>query len=113
MAQKLQLFRFSIKLNDFVLERYPGSTSPSGYKSDVLLIDKAANVEKPFLIFMNNILKYKGFRFYQSSFDQDEKGTRSLSVNRDRPGMIVTYIGYGLLFLFNNTFTDHQKYCFP
>jgi len=90
---------FSIKLNDFVLERYPGSNSPSGYKSDVVLIDKKENVEKPFLIFMNNILKYKGFRFYQSSYDQDEKGT-ILSVNHDKAGMLVTYTGYACLFLF-------------
>jgi cytochrome c-type biogenesis protein CcsB len=90
---------FSIKLNDFVFERYPGSNSPSGYKSDVILIDKASNVEKPFMIYMNNILKYKGFRFYQSSYDQDEKGT-ILSVNHDREGMLVTYTGYALLFLF-------------
>jgi cytochrome c-type biogenesis protein CcsB len=90
---------FSIKLNDFILERYPGSSSPSGYKSDVVLLDKANNVQKPFVIFMNNILKYKGYRFYQSSFDQDEKGT-VLSVNHDMAGMLVTYTGYALLFLF-------------
>jgi cytochrome c-type biogenesis protein CcsB len=90
---------FSLKLNDFVLERYPGSNSPSGYKSNVVLIDKAANIQKPFTIFMNNILKYKGYRFYQSSFDPDEKGT-ILSVNHDFAGMMVTYTGYGLLFLF-------------
>jgi cytochrome c-type biogenesis protein CcsB len=90
---------FVIKLNDFILERYPGSTSPSGYKSDVVLIDKNANIEKPFMIFMNNILKYKGYRFYQSSFDRDEKGT-ILSVNHDLAGMAVTYTGYALLFLF-------------
>jgi cytochrome c-type biogenesis protein CcsB len=90
---------FSIKLNDFVLERYPGSNSPSGYKSDVILFDKTENVEKPFMIFMNNILKYKGYRFYQSSFDHDEKGT-ILSVNHDMAGMLVTYTGYALLFIF-------------
>lgn len=90
---------FSIRLNDFILERYPGSNSPSGYKSDVVLIDKSENVEKPFMIFMNNILKYKSYRFYQSSFDRDEKGT-VLSVNRDMAGMLVTYTGYGLLFFF-------------
>ena len=90
---------FSIKLNDFILERYPGSTSPSGYKSDVVLLDKPANFQKPYVIFMNNILKYKGYRFYQSSYDQDEKGT-ILSVNHDMAGMLVTYTGYGLLFLF-------------
>ncbi len=98
-GSKSTILPFSIKLNDFILDRYPGSNSPSGYKSDVVLIDKADNVEKPFMIFMNNILKYKGYRFYQSSFDQDEKGT-ILSVNHDMAGMLVTYTGYTLLFLF-------------
>jgi cytochrome c-type biogenesis protein CcsB len=98
-GSKLTSLPFSIKLNKFILERYPGSSSPSGYKSDVVLIDKNANVEKPFMIFMNNILKYKGYRFYQSSFDRDEKGT-ILSVNHDMAGMLVTYTGYTLLFIF-------------
>jgi cytochrome c-type biogenesis protein CcsB len=90
---------FSLRLNDFVLERYPGSNSPSGYKSNIVLIDKAEGLEEPFTIFMNNILKHKGYRFYQSSYDQDEMGT-ILSVNHDRAGMLVTYTGYGLLFFF-------------
>lgn len=96
---KVTTLPFVVKLNDFILERYPGSSSPSGYKSDVVILDKKDNVEKPFMIFMNNILKYKGYRFYQSSFDRDEKGT-ILSVNHDMAGMLVTYTGYALLFLF-------------
>ncbi len=98
-GSKITYLPFSIKLNDFILERYPGSNSPSGYKSDVVLIDKAANTEIPFMIFMNNILKYKGYRFYQSSFDRDEKGT-ILSVNHDRAGMFVSYAGYIMLIIF-------------
>ena len=98
-GSKITNLPFSIKLNDFILERYPGSNSPSGYKSDVVLVDKTANIEKPFMIFMNNILKYKGYRFYQSSFDRDEKGT-ILSVNHDRAGMFVTYTGYIMLIIF-------------
>lgn len=98
-GSKITTLPFTLKLNDFILERYPGSNSPSGYKSEVVLIDKKANIEKPFLIFMNNILKYKGYRFFQSSFDQDEKGT-TLSVNHDMEGMLVSYTGYALLFLF-------------
>ncbi|NSW94691.1 MAG: c-type cytochrome biogenesis protein CcsB [Bacteroidales bacterium] len=90
---------FSLKLNDFILDRYPGSNSPSGYSSDVTLIDRAEEYEKPFKIFMNNVLKYKGYRFYQSSYDSDEKGT-ILSVNNDPVGMAVTYTGYGFLFAF-------------
>jgi cytochrome c-type biogenesis protein CcsB len=98
-GSKATALPFSIKLNKFILERYPGSSSPSGYKSDVVLLDKKQNVEKSFMIFMNNILKYRGYRFYQSSFDRDEKGT-VLSVNHDMAGMMVTYTGYGLLFIF-------------
>lgn len=90
---------FNLRLEDFVLERYPGSNSPSGYRSNVTLIDNSNNFQMPFSIFMNNILKYRGFRFYQSSFDQDEKGT-VLSVNHDMAGIVVTYTGYALLFLF-------------
>ena len=90
---------FSLKLNDFVLERYPGSNSPSGYKSEVTLIDREKGIEEPYQIYMNNILKHRGFRFYQSSYDPDEKGT-ILSVNSDMPGMLVTYTGYGFLILF-------------
>ncbi len=98
-GSKITTLPFSIKLNDFIIDRYPGSNSPSGYKSDVTLIDSKAGIEKPFMIFMNNILKYKGYRFYQSSFDRDEQGT-ILSVNHDRAGMLVTYTGYALLFFF-------------
>ena len=90
---------FSIMLKDFILERYPGSSSPSGYRSEVVLIDKDNDVTMPYSIFMNNILKYRGYRFYQSSYDPDEKGT-ILSVNHDRAGMVVTYTGYALLFVF-------------
>ena len=44
---------------------------------------------------MNNVLDYKGYRFFQSSYDPDEMGT-IFSVNKD-PGKIPTYIGYFLL----------------
>lgn len=84
---------FSIKLVDFQLERYPGSNSPSSYASEVILIDEAEGLEMPYRIYMNHILNYRGYRFFQSSYDRDEKGT-VLSVNHDAPGTIVTYIGY-------------------
>lgn len=88
---------FAIALNDFQLERYPGSMSPSSYASEVTLLDESAGVKMPFRIYMNHILDYQGFRFFQSSYDQDELGT-VLSVNKD-PGTLITYIGYFLLAL--------------
>ncbi len=89
---------FSLKLNDFVLERYPGSNSPSSYESHITLTDKDLGLNEEHKIFMNNVLKHRGYRFYQSSYDPDEKGT-ILSVNKDLAGTTVTYLGYFFLFL--------------
>jgi cytochrome c-type biogenesis protein CcsB len=86
---------FALKLIDFQLDRYPGSMSPASYASEVILIDKQEGVEMPYRIFMNNILEHRGYRFFQSSYDRDEKGT-VLSVNND-PGTLPSYIGYFLL----------------
>ncbi|MBA4302531.1 cytochrome c-type biogenesis protein CcsB [Algoriphagus alkaliphilus] len=91
---KAQQLPFSIYLNDFQLERYPGSSSPSSYASEVMVQDKGE--EWPFRIYMNNVLDHKGYRFYQSSYDSDEGGT-VLSINQDRPGTYITYFGYSLL----------------
>ncbi len=89
---------FSLKLIDFQLERYPGSMSPSSYASEVELTDREEGIENmPFRIYMNHVLDHRGYRFFQSSYDRDEKGT-ILSVNHD-PGTLPTYIGYLLLTL--------------
>jgi len=94
---------FYIHLRDFQLENYPGTMNPASFASEVTLIDPAINLEDERRIFMNNVLDYGGYRFFQSSYDNDLKGT-ILSVNHDRPGTILTYIGYfllGLGFLIN------------
>lgn len=90
---------FSLRLDDFVVEHYPGSNSPSGFKSRVTLADTDRHAAFACDIYMNHILKYRGYRFYQSSYDNDEQGT-ILSVNHDPAGMLITYSGYALLFLF-------------
>ena len=89
---------FSLKLNKFNLIRYPGSNSPSSYESLVTLTDQEKGITMDYKIFMNNILNHRGYRFYQSSYDMDEKGT-VLSVNHDLAGTLITYLGYFLLFL--------------
>ena len=95
VGAKLIDLPFSIKLEDFELERYPGSMTPASYSSDVVLIDKEQDISMPYKIYMNHILDHRNYRFFQSSYDQDEKGT-VLSVNHD-PGTLPTYIGYLLL----------------
>jgi hypothetical protein len=95
VGAKLIDLPFSIKLENFDLERYPGSMTPASYSSDVVLIDKEQNINMPYKIYMNHVLDHRNYRFFQSSYDQDEKGT-VLSVNHD-PGTLPTYIGYILL----------------
>jgi len=94
-AKQIQL-PFSIQLRDFILDRYPGTNSASSYASEVTLIDPDKKIHRDQRIYMNNILNYGGFRFFQSSFDQDELGT-VLSVNHDYWGTKVSYLGYFLL----------------
>lgn len=96
-AKEIQL-PFEIGLYDFELERYPGTNSPASYASEVQLIDSRVNVKEDYRIYMNHILDYEGYRFFQSSYDNDEKGTY-LSVNHDFWGTLVSYIGYALLTL--------------
>jgi cytochrome c-type biogenesis protein CcsB len=101
---------FSIKLEDFVLERYAGSNSPSSYSSHVVLIDEKNSVNIPFHIYMNHILDYNGFKFFQSSYFPDESGT-VLSVNHDI-GHWPTYFGYFLLIvgLVMNFFDKNSRF---
>lgn len=87
---------FAVELYDFQMERYPGTESASSYASEVALIDPRVNFREDHRIYMNHILDYDGFRFFQSSFDKDELGTY-LSVNHDFWGTWISYIGYILL----------------
>lgn len=93
---KVETLPFSLMCRDFILEKYPGTENPSSYASEVTLIDPQNAVNREQRIYMNNILDYDGYRFFQSSFDQDELGTY-LSVNNDFWGTWISYIGYILL----------------
>ncbi len=91
-AMKLPL-PFAIRCNDFRLDKYPGSMVASSFESDVTLIDEKNDYQKEQTIFMNHVMDYGGYRFFQSSYDADEKGT-ILSVNHDWWGTNITYLGY-------------------
>jgi cytochrome c-type biogenesis protein CcsB len=95
-GSKYKTVPFAIRLKKFIMERYPGTNSAASYASEVQLIDNSQNLKMDYRIFMNNILDYGGYRFFQASFDQDEKGTY-LSVNHDFVGTWISYIGYALL----------------
>ena len=84
---------FAVKCRDFQLDKYPGSNTPSSFASEVTIIDDEKKYTRDQRIFMNNVMDYRGYRFFQSSYDPDEKGTR-LSVNHDFWGTLISYIGY-------------------
>ncbi|WP_299439014.1 cytochrome c biogenesis protein CcsA [uncultured Aquimarina sp.] len=96
-SKRLEL-PFSLKLNDFIAEKQPGTEKV--YKSFMSKVDiiEENSTPRPYDIYMNHVLDHKGYRFFQASFDPDEKGT-VLSVNHDYWGTMITYAGYMLLYL--------------
>ena len=87
---------FTVALERFYIEYYPGTRAPLDFVSCVTLID--GDQTRSETVAMNRIARYRGYRFYQSSYDSDGAGTR-LSVAHDPWGIAITYTGYLLLFL--------------
>lgn len=85
---------FLVGLRKFTLETYPGSDSPSSYSSDVVVLDSLRKKPLEYKIYMNHVLDYGGYRFFQSSYTPE--GT-VLSVNHDWWGTNITYLGYLLM----------------
>lgn len=83
---------FTIALDTFYIEHYPGTDAPSDYVSRV----RVDAQPEEHVISMNNILEVQGYRLYQSSYDDDRLGTW-LTVYHDPWGIAVTYTGYVLL----------------
>jgi ABC-type transport system involved in cytochrome c biogenesis permease subunit len=94
---------FQVYCNDFKLDKYPGSESPSSFSSELTLIDAKRKVKMDRKVFMNNVMDYDGYRFFQSGYDLDNPSTPEneegtvLSVNHDWWGTNITYIGYLLM----------------
>ncbi len=107
LADKTQInLPIEVQLDDFVLARYPGSQSPSSYESNVTVLYDGE--ESKHLIRMNQVMNIGNYRFFQSSYDPDERGS-VLTVNYDFPGMQITYLGY-LLLVLGFVITPFQKY---
>ena len=85
---------FSVTLNDFNIKNYEGTTTHSDYASHLTFSTDEGSINET--VSMNNIAVVEGYRFYQTSFDQDMRGS-ILTVTYDPYGTGITYIGYGLL----------------
>ena len=84
---------FSITLKSFEIEYFNGTNSPKNYKSKVEIYDGKTLYVKN--ISLNSILSFQHYRFYQTSFDKDEKGSW-FTVKYDPIGIFFTYLGYAL-----------------
>ena len=87
---------FHISLDNFTLTYYPGTQAPMDFVSNITIHDGTA--DNGGTVSMNNVYSYRGYRFYQSTYDSDGRGS-TLAVSHDPYGILVTYIGYALLLL--------------
>lgn len=88
---------FSIKLEDFVKDSYGGTDMARNYRSDIILKD--GDLEWPARIEMNKPLRYKGYTFFQSSFEQGPDFEATILAVVENKGRLMPYIGTGILTL--------------
>ena len=85
---------FYLALKDFQVLYDADGITPSDYVSQVVIATKEGKEETT--ISMNNIGRVKGFRIYQTSFDDDLAGS-VFTISYDPWGTAITYMGYILL----------------
>ncbi|MBI3096727.1 MAG: cytochrome c biogenesis protein ResB [Planctomycetes bacterium] len=66
------------------------------FQSDVTILDAAGKPVLDERIVVNSPLRYGGFTFYQSGYDEEAGRYTVLQVSRD-PGVPLVYAGFGLL----------------
>lgn len=86
---------FTLVLEEFRHDLYPGTDTPRNFSSKVRLIDPEQKEDREVLIYMNNPLRYAGSTFYQSSYLRGDKGTVLQVVTN--PGWVMPYISCTLV----------------
>ncbi len=88
---------FSVRLDAFEIDYYPGTHRPAMFRSRVTVTDPELGGSFPAVIEMNRELSYRGYKLFQSSYQQAGGREMSvLSVSHD-PGQLIVFIGYFLL----------------
>lgn len=101
-------FPFSVSLKQFELVYYQGTFAPMDFVSVLNIYDNDKMLEGN--VSMNHIYTYRHYRFYQSAYDADQKGS-TLSISYDPYGILLTYVGYAALLLaFVVFFFDRHSY---
>lgn len=88
---------YTIQLQEFKHDVYPGTVVPKNFSSKVHLMDRKAGVDREVLIYMNAPLRYKGETFYQAGFLPGDQGT-ILQVVRN-PGWLLPYVACSMVIL--------------
>ncbi len=90
---------FTVKLDDFVLDTYPGTMRPAGFSSQVQVTDHETGKTFPAKIWMNNELHHRGYALFQSSYQQMAgREATVLAVSKD-PGQTIVFTGFITLIL--------------
>ena len=87
---------FMMRLDSFRIAYYPGTEAPADYVSQISCQHIDGNIFARPIVSMNRIFSAQGYRFYQSSYDEDLEGSW-LSVNYDPWGTGITYTGFCLM----------------
>jgi hypothetical protein len=95
LRQRRDYKPFALTLLHFTHDIYPGTDIPKNFASRVRLVDSERNENREVLISMNNPLRYRGYTFYQASYDNNDK-TTILQVVKN-PAMLLPYIACGLV----------------
>lgn len=85
---------FRLELKDFRVENYPGTNRPASFESDVVLKDDFTGTVREHKIGMNRPLNYRGFKVFQSGYQQEEgRPEVSIFTVAKDPGIPVKYAG--------------------
>lgn len=95
-GMKEEKLPFFLCLQKFEAKMHDGTDAVADYSSKFTVMDGKEKIAGE--VSMNHIYSHRSYRFYQSSYDEDGKGS-ILAINADPYGIPVTYTGYALLFL--------------
>lgn len=95
-GMKEEKLPFSLCLKKFEAKMHDGTNAVADYSSKFTVTDGDDKSEGE--VSMNNIYSHRSYRLYQSSYDEDGKGS-VLAINADPYGIPVTYTGYAMLFI--------------
>jgi ABC-type transport system involved in cytochrome c biogenesis permease subunit len=105
---------YSLHLEKFTHEYYPGSTVPKNFSSTIKIQNPAEPGERTVAIYMNHPLRYAGRTFYQSQFKSGSGPDITILQVVRNPGRLLPYIavymvGAGLLVQFGFSLTRFLK----